>query len=62
MTATAELTKEDAITTTELAGGYDAYTDAAELGDALLLTEGYARAEPTTTVLTTSLHCGNTES
>jgi hypothetical protein len=61
MTITTELTKEDAITTTELAAGYDTYTHADELSDTLV-TEAYAQAEPTTTVLTTSLHCGNTES
>lgn len=60
MTATAELTKEDAITAAELAEAYDAYTDAAEICDALV-TETHAQAEPTTTVLTTSIHCGHTE-
>jgi hypothetical protein len=44
----------------ELAKGYDAYTNADELGHAIS-TEGRGALEPTTTVLTTSLHCGANE-
>lgn len=45
------------MTTAELATGYNAYTDSGEL--ALEIAQGgRAAALPTTTVLTTSLHCG----
>jgi hypothetical protein len=44
------------MTTEQLAEGYDAYTDAEELGRAVT-TEEREAALPTTTVLTTTLRC-----
>jgi hypothetical protein len=44
------------MTTEELAEGYDAYTDADELGQAVS-TEDREAALPTTTVITTTLRC-----
>jgi hypothetical protein len=44
------------MTAAELANGYATYTDADELSRTIS-TEGRAAALPTTTVLTTSLHC-----
>jgi hypothetical protein len=57
---TAVLTREEALTTSELAGGYSAYTDAVELGNSLA-TDALSQAMPTTTVLTTSRFCGADE-
>jgi hypothetical protein len=52
--------RRNTVTTAELAKGYAAYTDADELGRAISA-EGRGAVLPTTTVLTTSLHCGATE-
>jgi len=48
------------MTSAELAAGYSAYTDAEELGQAVT-SERCEAALPTTTVLTTTLHCGEDE-
>lgn len=61
MTNTAELNLEHTATAAELAEAYDSYTDADEIYDAINNNEAYAQAEPTTTVLTTSMHCGADE-
>jgi hypothetical protein len=47
-------------TTTELAAEYTTYIDEAELNNALE-TAVLNRTLPTTTVLTTSMHCGDIE-
>ncbi len=59
MTSTADL--EYTATAAELAEAYDSYTTADEICDAICNDEAYAQAEPTTTVLTTSMHCGADE-
>lgn len=41
----------------ELAAGFTAYTDTEELR-VEIARSGHAATEPTTTVLTTSVHCG----
>ena len=48
------------MTTAELAAEYGTYTDEFEVNNALE-TEMLNRTEPTTTVLTTSIYCGNIE-
>lgn len=48
------------MTTAELAAEYGTYTDEFEVNNALE-TEMLNRLEPTTTVLTTSMHCGDIE-
>jgi hypothetical protein len=48
------------MTTAELAEEYGTYTDEHELNN-MLVTDGLNRMMPTTTVLTTSMHCGNIE-
>jgi hypothetical protein len=51
---------EERMTIAELATAYDTYTNEFEVSNALE-TEVLNRTEPTTTVLTTSMHCGNIE-
>jgi hypothetical protein len=48
------------MTTAELAAGYGTYTDEFEVNNALEK-EVLNRTLPTTTVLTTSMHCGDIE-
>lgn len=59
MTSTADL--EHTATAAELAEAYDSYTNADEIHDAIHNHDAYAQAEPTTTVLTTSVYCGADE-
>jgi hypothetical protein len=61
MTSITELDLEHTATAAELAEAYDSYTDADEIYDAIKHNEAYAQAQPTTTVLTTSVHCGADE-
>lgn len=48
------------MTTAQLAEGYSTYINRFEVNNALE-TEVLNRTEPTTTVLTTSMHCGDIE-
>jgi hypothetical protein len=57
---TAVLTNEETLNTTELAEGYNSYTNAVELTNANV-TDALAEAMPTTTVVTTSAFCGADE-
>ena len=48
------------MTTAQLAAEYGTYTDEFEVNNALE-TQVLNRTQPTTTVLTTSMHCGDIE-
>jgi len=55
-TKVSEIGKGDGMGAAELVAGYKAYTDASELG-AAVVTGDRATKEPTPTVTTTSLNC-----